>query len=196
MSRHARMGLLVVVAAAALGCDDAGPRTPAHIVIAPNLPRVPMEGTTQLTATVVDADGRAIDGEPVEFQSSDLSVLTVSASGLLTSVGPLGTSIVSAASGDVTAEVEARVVMAPSTLYVSPASLELAPGEFAQLSYTVTDEAGDPNFDAEVLFQTSDPSVADVTQSGFVTADESGVATITVSSGEHRREILVTVSAP
>ncbi len=196
MSRHARVGLLVVVAAAVLGCDDAGPRTPAHIVIAPNLPRVPMEGTTQLTATVVDADGRAIDGEPVDFQSSDLSVLTVSASGLLTSVGPLGTSIVSAASGDVSAEVEARVVMGPSTLYVSPTSLELAPGEFAQLSYTVTDEAGDPNFDAEVLFRTGDPSVADVTQSGFVTGDEPGAATITVSSGEHSREVLVTVSVP
>ncbi len=51
----------LALAAALLGCDDEGPATPADIVVAPNLPRVPMGRTEQLTATVVDARGRAIE---------------------------------------------------------------------------------------------------------------------------------------
>ena len=126
MRRHARLGLLAV-AAMVLACDDQGPRTPSDVVLTPNLPRVPMGGTLQLTATVVDAEGRAVEGEPVTFASSDLSVLTVGEGGLLTSVGPLGTSAVSAASGDLTTQVEAEVVIGPSALYVTPASFSLLP---------------------------------------------------------------------
>ena len=155
-----------------------------------------MGGTRQLTATVVDAEGRAIAGEPVTFESSDPSVLTVGESGLLTSAGPLGSSIISAASGSVTTEVEAQVVLGPSAIFVAPASLALHPGEGALLNVTVTDESGDSIPDAEVLWQTSDAAVVAVTASGGVTAGEPGTATITASSGELSREVPVTVSAP
>ena len=194
MRRHARLGLLAV-AAMVLACDDQGPRTPSDVVLTPNLPRVPMGGTLQLTATVVDAEGRAVEGEPVTFASSDLSVLTVGDGGLLTSVGPLGTSAVSAASGDLTTQVEAEVVIGPSALYVTPASFSLLPDEFAVLNWTVTDENGDSIPQPLVLFQTSDPLVVDVSDGGSVRAGEPGTATITVTSGDDSREIPVTVSA-
>lgn len=196
MRRRACVDLLALAAAALLACDGQGPRTPAHIVIAPNHPRVPMGGTIQLTATVADADGRAIDGEPVTFQSSDITVLTVSGSGLLTSVGPLGTSVVSAASGGVSAEVEAGVVRPPSSLDVSPTSLDLEPGESVTLSVTVTDEDGDSVPGPGVLFRTSNTAVATVTNFGRVTGGEPGGATISASIGELSREILVAVAAP
>lgn len=191
-----RVGRLAVAVAVLLACGDEGPRTPADIVLAPNLPRVPMGGTQQLTATVVDDEGRAVEGEPVTFTSSDLSVLTVTGEGLLTSVGPLGTSIVSAAAGELTAQVEARVVIGPSTLYVIPSSLELAPEESSVLNWTVTDENGDSIPEPQVLFQTSNSSVASVTAAGSVRGGEPGTATITVTSGDDVREIPVTVSAP
>jgi hypothetical protein len=125
MRCHPRVGLLAVAAVVLLACDDQGPRTPADLVVVPNLPRVPEGGTTRLIVTVVDADGREIVGEPATFESSAPSILTVSRTGILTSVGPLGTSIVGVASGDLSTEVEARVVVGPSTLYVTPPSLEL-----------------------------------------------------------------------
>ena len=188
---------LLLAPAVLLACGaDAGPRTPADIVVAPNLPRVPMGGTSQLTATVVDADGRAIAGEPVTFESSDPAILTVGESGLLTSVGPLGTSIISAASGSVTTEVEAKVVLGPSGIFVTPSSLALHPGDDASLAVTVTDESGDSIPDAEVLWQTSDAAVVVITNYGGVTAGEPGTATITASSGELSREVPVTVSPP
>ena len=194
MRRHACVGLLAVAAAVLLACDDQGPRTPADIVITPNLPHVPMGETLQLTATVVDADGRAIPDEPVSFQSSDPSILTVSESGLLTSVGARGTSTIRAVSGDLSAEVEAEVVLGPSNLFVSPASLDLESDEAVLLNVTVTDEHGDSIPDAEVAFQTSDFVVADVSFDGFVTGRDPGTATITVTSGTYLREVPVTVT--
>jgi hypothetical protein len=77
-----------------------------------NAPRIPAGDTRQLTATVVDDDGRAIPGEPMAFESSEPAVVTVSDAGLLTSVGPLGTATITAASGDLNAEIEAEVVHA------------------------------------------------------------------------------------
>jgi len=186
----------LVLAAALSACGDEGPATPADIVIAPNLPRVPMGDTEQLTATVVDADGQAIEGYPVTFRSSDASVLTVSQGGLLTSVGPLGASIISVAAGNVAAEVEARVVPGPSTLIVSPLVLELVTGDRVPLTITVTDENGDLVSTPELLFRTNNSEVAQVSADGFVTGMEQGFTTVTVSSGGLRRQIDVWVDSP
>ena len=118
--------LILVVALAA--CDE-GPATPADIVIAPNLPRVPMGDSKQVSATVVDADGRAIEGYPVTFRSSDVAVITVSherATDFRRGRSALPSSV--SAAGELTAEVEATVVLGPSTLMVTPDLLELVVG--------------------------------------------------------------------
>jgi trimeric autotransporter adhesin len=193
MRCHPRVGLLAVAAVVLLACDDQGPRTPADLVVVPNLPRVPEGGTTRLIVTVVDADGREIVGEPATFESSAPSILTVSRTGILTSVGPLGTSIVGVASGDLSTEVEARVVVGPSTLYVTPPSLELVRGEVKTLSVTVTDENGDSLPAPDVLFRTSNPVVAEVTAEGHVRGGEPGGATITITSGDQTRRVDVGV---
>ena len=173
----------LILAAALLACDDEGPATPADIVVAPNLPRVPMGRTEQLTATVVDARGRAIERYPVTFRSSDPSVLTVSPGGLLRSVGPLGSSIISVTAAAVIAEVEATVVPGPSTLLVTPMMLDLVVGGQEFLEVTVTDENGEIVGEPELVYRTDNPEVAQVSIDGYVTALHQGFATITVSSG-------------
>ena len=183
----------LALAAALLGCDDQGPAKPADIVIAPNLPRVPLGATEQLTATVADADGRAIEGYPVPFRSSDVSVLTVSPAGLLRSAGPLGTSIISVTAGDVTAEVEATVVPGPSTLLVTPDMLDLVIGGQEFLSVTVTDENGDIVPQPELVYRTDNPDVAQVSTDGYVTALHEGFAIISVSSAGLSDEVEIHV---
>jgi hypothetical protein len=150
----------------------------------------------QLTVTVVDADGRAIEGQPVTFQSSDVSVLTVGQSGLLTSIGPLGSSIIHVASGAVRAEVEATVVLGPSTLVVTPDVLDLVTGDRVPLTITVTDENGDVIPTPEIFFETDNPRVAQVSLDGHVTAGEPGGTDIAVRSGGLIRHVLVAVSSP
>ena len=152
-----------------------------------------MGQTLQLTATVVDAEGRAIEDEPVSFESSDPSILTVGGSGLLTSVGPRGTSIISASSGEVSAEVEGEVVLGASAMFVSPASLTLETGETVTINVTVTDEHGDSIPNAEFTVETSDAGVAGVSDSS-VGGRSPGSATITVTSGAYVQEIPATVT--
>ena len=188
--------LLALVVLVACG-DELGPRLPAAIVVTPEAPRVLTGGTVQLTAVVVDATGGEIDGHPVTFRSSDPTVLTVGGDGLLTSPGPLGSSTITASSGDISAEVEAVVILPPSALVVRPASLELDTGELQALSVTVTDENGEPVPEVEFSLESDNPAVATVGQdfgSGLVTGHAVGSATVTVTSGERTVEIPVTVA--
>jgi uncharacterized protein YjdB len=186
--------LIILVPVLVVACDDQGPRTPADLVVTPNMPQVPMGGTRQLTATVVDADGRAIEGEAVTFESAEPDVVTVSDGGLLSSVGSLDTVTITATSGDLAAEVQAQVVPPPSSLVVSPSSLRLAVGEVVQLYIIVTDEHGDSIADAEFVLETDNLAVASVSVEGRVVGRRSGLATVYVLSGEHRRDVIVAVT--
>jgi uncharacterized protein YjdB len=167
--------------------EDQGPRTPVAIVLTPNAPRVPAGGTRQLTATVVD-------DEPMAFESSEPAVVTVNEAGLLTSVGPLGRATITAASGDLSAEVEAEVVPPPSSLFVSPTSLRLVVGEFVQLYIIVTDENGDSIPNPGLTVHIDDAAVAAVSVEGWVEGKQSGLTLVTITSGEHRREVSVAVT--
>jgi uncharacterized protein YjdB len=187
---------VLLASAVLLACgEDLGPRIPAAIVIVPNAPRIPSGESRQLTATVVDAAGREIDGVLVTFHSTDTTIVTVNAAGLLTAVGPLGSAIIAAAAGELTGQIEAEVVLAPSAVLVTPASLELNRGESAYLSVIVTDEDSEIVPNPVLTFQTSNPVVASVSQFGLVTTgSQLGTATITVASGERQREVTVTVA--
>jgi uncharacterized protein YjdB len=190
-----RSFLIVPVLLLAACGGDQGPHTPAAIVLTPNAPRVPAGGTLQLTAAVVDDEGRALPDEPIVFESSEPTVVTVSDEGLLTSVGPLGSATITAGSGAFTAEVEADVVPPPSSLFVSPLSLTLPVNETFQLYIIVTDEHGDSIPDAELAVHTDNTAVISVGVDGNVWAKESGLATITVVNGDRRRDVHVTVTA-
>lgn len=202
MRRHTRAGLLGAAAAALLACgDDLGPRVPAVLVVTPESPQVPLAGTLQLQAGVVDASGRDVSGYPVSFASSDTAVLTVSPTGLLTSIGSAGSSRItaSAGGGDFTAEVEAVVVLPASAIVVSPRSLELDTGEQQGLVVTVTDEGGQPVPGARVTFQSSDASVLRVEAVDwsddllFVTGLGLGTATVRLTRDGRRTDVPVTV---
>jgi hypothetical protein len=63
-----------------------------------------------------------------------------------------------------------------------------------QLYMIVTDERGDPNADAEFVLETDNPAVASVSVDGWVVGQRSGLATIYVVSGPHRRDVAVAVT--
>jgi uncharacterized protein YjdB len=193
-----KRALLLIVAAIAPACgDDLGPRVPAAIVVTPEAPQVPVAGTLQLDASVVDASGQAIPGHSLSFSSIDPALLTVDQSGLLTSVGDTGSALITVASGDLTAEVEAEVVLPASAVVVSPRSLELDTQQGEVLLVTVTDARGAPLSDAAVSFASSNSGIARVEEiegTGIVvTGLTVGSATVTLTSGELTGEVPVTV---
>lgn len=161
--------------------DEPGPRIPANIVVVPNEPRVPLGQTKQLTATVVDATGRAIEDQPLSFVSSDTAIMTVSASGLLTAGGTLGSTRITAASGEITASVTAQAVLPPTAIVVQPTELMLQPTQSGQLWVTVTNELSEP-ITATVTFRSTNTAAATVDAFGYVTAHQKGAAAIVISS--------------
>jgi uncharacterized protein YjdB len=184
----------VLLAGCSGGEDEVGPRVPASIVVVPNEPKVPLGGTTQLTATVVDAAGRAIPDQPLTFVSGSPEVITVSARGLLTAVGSVGSSHIEVASGQLTGSVEAAAVLPPSAIVVEPRTLELQLGQIVSLGVVVTNELSQVVF-VPVTFATSNPTIASVDQSGSVTGVHNGTAKIVVSSdGREDVEVPVTVA--
>lgn len=72
------------------GCGEGiAPKVPTYLVVSDTVAMVSSE-TTQLAVTVLAADSTPIAGLAPSFQSLDPAVVTVSAAGLVTSVGPAG----------------------------------------------------------------------------------------------------------
>ena len=133
----------------------------------------------QLTATV--APDNAADKEVV-WSTSDASVAKVSETGLVEAVA-LGTAVITATAHD-GSEVTAQCAITVSPVLLTSITLnktkaELKIGESLQLTATV---APDNATDKEVVWTTSDASVAKVSETGLVEAVASGTAVITATA--------------
>ena len=150
------------------------------------------KGTTQQLKAKVSPDDKV--GQVV-WSSSNESVLTVDANGLVTAVGD-GTASITATVDGVCATTDAIAVTTPvvkvSGVKLSAANLKLAVGgEPSTLTATVEpDNATNKN----VSWSSSDPTVATVV-AGVVTPVKAGAATITVTTedGDHSAACKVTV---
>lgn len=153
------------------------------------------KGTTQQLKAKVSPDDKV--GQVV-WSSSNESVLTVDANGLVTAVGD-GTASITATVDGVCATTDAITVTTPvvkvSGVKLSAANLKLAVGgEPSTLTATVEpDNATNKN----VSWSSSDPTVATVV-AGVVTPVKAGAATITVTTedGGHSAACKVTVIQP
>jgi hypothetical protein len=115
---------LLLLSLLASACSDS--TVPSELTLGPETVRLVAIGATQqLTATVRDEDGDVLGDEPIAFASSDESVVTVDANGLVTAVG-VGGATVSATSGSLSADVAATVAI-PVAMEVAGGNLQEAP---------------------------------------------------------------------
>ncbi len=195
--------LCLLFATSLLACGDdseLGPRVPAAVVLTPAEPQVVVGARLQLAAAAVDASGDEMPDQAVTFRSSDATVLTVDETGLLTSVGSVGSSLITAATGEISAEVLVPVVLPASAIVVNPRTLNLDTGEEVTLSVTVTDQNAQPVTDPVIILEGSNPSIVRVEAvSGdashiLVTGLDPGDAIVTLTAGPRTAEIPVTVT--
>lgn len=140
-------------------------------------------GATQtIQATVLPANA---NDQSLTWTSSNQKVATVSSNGTVTPVGE-GTTTVRATAKDgsgkyaecsVTVEADKSV----KNVSIAPTSVTLNNGESVTLSVTVTPSNA---INKDVSWSSSNTSVAEVSQSGVVTAKSKGNATITATSDE------------
>ena len=151
------------------------------------------QSSSKITVTAIPADA----SNKVVWSSSDSSVATVNAMGVVLAVGQGKATITATSALDAAVKTTLEVnvsLPAVQSLSISPNSLSLTQGKTAQLSVTVS-PSGASN---EVTWSSSNDNVVTVSQAGLVTAVGEGTATVTVTSAvnsDKTASITVTVSA-
>ena len=151
--------------------------------------------TLQLSVEALDENGQAVAGVEFSWESSNPSVATVDATGLVTGVAE-GTATITASAGDVQATVEITVVSAMQpvvSVEVSPSAETIAIGTTRQLSAEAFDENGQAVAGVEFSWESGDAAVATVNASGLVTGVAEGSATIFASAGSVQGRAAITV---
>jgi len=168
-----------------LGACNSDSTEPASAVVSvavtPRLNNLTVGGTQQLAAQALDASGNPIAGKAITWTSSEPNVATVSATGLVTTVGPGSTAI--QASADNSSGFAAISVTAPVASVVITGNGGIIPvGTTQQLTANLRDAGGNSVFIRTVTWTSSAPTIASVSSSGLVTAVTAGTATITATS--------------
>ena len=151
--------------------------------------------TAQLSAEVLDQNGRPMPEAAVTWTSGDPSVATVDGSGLATAVGN-GQATITATSGSASGSATVTVAQVAAAVAVSPASVELSVGDTLRLSASATDTNGHVVVGAAFSWSSGEASVATVDDAGLVTAAAEGEAAVTATSGPVSGSVTVSVSPP
>lgn len=186
------------LALAGLACGDSTAVTVdvARIEIAPNVASALAGGTVPLTARAFDASGAAISAPILRWSSSDVSIATVAATGLVSALSP-GTARIAVSSMGRSAVSTLTVLPRPvAALALSPTQTSVIVGRTTNLIAIPRDAAGATLAGRVVTFTSSDVSVATVRSDGTVTGVAPGTATIVATSEGRSAQAIVTVNVP
>ena len=166
----------------------------ASVAVHPAADTMPSLGDTlRLSAEALDANGNVVAGGEFAWASSDTSVATVDASGLVTAVAN-GVATVTATAGSASGTAAVTVDQVVASVAVSPSADTLPSlGDTLRLSAEALDANGNAVADAEFAWESSDPSVATVDPMGLVTASANGAVTVTARVGSASGTVTVTV---
>ena len=151
-------------------------------------------GTETLFANVEPANAT---NRNVNWSSSNPSIATVSANGMITAVAA-GTATITVTTADGNRTASANVTVSATAVAVTgvsiPASLSLNVGTTQTLTPTITPSNATNH---NVSWSSSNPAIATVSAAGLVTGVAAGTATITVTTADGNRTAStnVTVSA-
>ncbi len=169
------------------------PARPTTVTVSPVTPELTVLGAiVQLTAEVRDENAGVMAGVTVTWSSSDTSVATVNASGLVTGVAE-GTATITASAGSASGSTVVTVLKPVASVEVSPSAETIGLGSTLQLTAEGFDENGDAVVGVEFSWEYSDVAIATVDASGLVTGVAVGAATITASAGSGQGTAEITV---
>lgn len=171
------LSLSIAVLCLCVSCEKPTEPTTATLTLSPVT--VQMKVGEMVT---IDATGTA---KNIEWTSSDENVASVYY-GVVTAKA-IGMTVITARSGDVSAECQVYVTGTDgTTLRITPAVVSMKKGETYQFSYGNT-------FGLDLTWSSSDESIATVDQNGLVTAKKGGNATITLATSVGSVTALVAV---
>ena len=158
------------------------PSRPTTVSITPASAELTALGATvRLSAEVRDQYGQVMTGATVAWTSSDASVATVDATGLVTAVAN-GTATVTATAGSASGTVAVTVMQSVGSVVVSPTEGTMAVGDTLRLTAEAFDANGHEVDGAVFTWSSSDTSVVRVDESGLLQAVAKGTATVTATA--------------
>ncbi len=164
-----------------------GPPPLARIEVTPDTLELTGAGATgQLVATVFDSADLPVEGVDVTWSSSNPSVATVNADGLVTSLAEGQVTVTATAAGIVGSAVVMVVQEppVPATVTVSPSSADLERDETLEFSAEVRDQFGEIMPGIEVEWTSTNACVIDVDADGTALSFGGGGATIRAAVGD------------
>ncbi|MBA3258816.1 MAG: Ig domain-containing protein [Gemmatimonadales bacterium] len=187
------------IALVALSCGDGdggtGPEMApvATVAISPPAATIAPGGTVQLAAVAKNAAGGTLTDRSVSWSTSDATVATVSAAGLVTGVAD-GAVVITATSESKSGSAAITVSSPVDAVEVTPPSATILNAEDLQLAATTKDAAGNPLSDRAVTWSTDAGAVATVSATGTVRGVAPGTATITASAEGKSGTATITVT--
>ena len=138
--------------------------------------------SSQYAAQPKDAGGNALAGRTVTWSSSQPSVATVSATGLVTAIAA-GSATITATSETVTGSVSISVALVPvASVAITAPKVAFVVGEASQFTAQPKDAQGNALSGRTVTWNSTQPAVATVSGAGLVTAVTVGTSSITATS--------------
>jgi uncharacterized protein YjdB len=155
----------------------------ASVEVAPPSATIEVGATVQLSATLKDSNGNPLTGRTVTWTTSDATIATVDATGLVSGKAPGGPVTITATSEGKAGTAAVTVTPIPvASVTITPATSSIQVGGFVQLTATPKDANGNPLSGRTITWQSSAPGIASVNGSGGVQGLAAGSATITATS--------------
>ena len=153
--------------------------------------------TARFAAEVRDQNGQVMAGAAVAWASTNVSIASVDASGLVTAVAN-GSAMITATAGSVSGSATVTVAQEVSAVEVSPTADTLVAGDTLRLSAVASDANGHPVAEVQLSWASMDTLVAVVDTTGLVTGVGAGETEITATSSgvTGHAQLVVEVPAP
>jgi uncharacterized protein YjdB len=163
--------LLVALIALCASCAEhpTQPKTTNSLTITPVADTVATGDTVRLGATLKDDAGNVLTGHPVTWTSSDITVATVSGSGLVTGVAA-GQATITASSEEARNSAVVTVRPPVASVTVTPATASVVIPLTLQLTATPKDAGGNVLTGLHVAWGSNRPAWGTVSPTGLVTA--------------------------
>lgn len=171
------------------------PAAVASVRVTPGTVELSVGDRARVAATLADGSGAIIGGRTTDWSTSDPTVVSVDANGIISATGAGVAQVQAQSEGIIGAAIVTVVTPAVATVRLSPATLSMTRGETAMLTAAVRDQQQRPVTDRAVSWQSDNLAVARVSPTGVVTAVSGGSARITAMADGQGASIDVTVTA-
>lgn len=194
--KHRVVCCIGLLFATACGSESSGPVRAARVDVTPGSLQLFPGDTARLVARATDASSQPLNDRAIGWSSSDPTVATVSANGLVTAVASGGPVTITATTDGVSGTASAVVRLTPVAridLAASAAALEA--GDTLRVSASLRAANGQLLTGRVISWSSSNTAAATISTAGLVTGVAPGTSTISASAEGVQTTLPLTVAA-